>query len=192
MPTPPRATNRGPAAAPENRRALLDAARRVFADRGYHAPLQAIAQEAGVGQGVLYRHFPSRLDLAIAVFEQNLVELEAIAARPEDDAFLQLWARLVELLIEESAFVEMFLDARRSLPETDIGDRLVALVDGTLPRAQKAGLVNPELTSDDILQLQNMVYGVVATSIGPSAARAAVRDALALLAPILAPSSARS
>ncbi|NUU17821.1 TetR/AcrR family transcriptional regulator [Cellulomonas humilata] len=187
MPTPSRTSNRGPAAAPENRRAILDAARRVFADRGYHAPLSAIAQSAGVGQGVLYRHFPSRLDLAFAVFEEHLAELEAIAALPDDDAFLRLWSRVVELTVEESAFVEMFLDARRTLPETDIGERLPASVAATLPRAQAAGLVNARLTVADVILVQRMVYGVVATSLDAGQAKESVHRALALLRPLLGP-----
>ena len=180
-----RRSNRGPAAAPENRRALLDAARRVFADRGYLAPLSAIAQEAGVGQGVLYRHFPTRLDLAFAVFEEHLAELEAIAALPDDDAFVRLWSRLVELTVEESAFVEMFLAARHDLADTDLGDRLPALIEATLPRAQSAGLVSARLTVADVLLLQRMVYGVVATAVTDDEARDAVAQALALLDGVL-------
>ena len=76
MPAHHRRINRGPAAAAENRRAVLAAARELFAERGYEVPMQAIAKRAGVGQGVLYRHFPKRLDLALAVFEENFVRLE--------------------------------------------------------------------------------------------------------------------
>ena len=187
MPNPPSRSNRGPAAAPENRRALLDAARRVFADRGYHAPLSAIAQDAGVGQGVLYRHFPSRLDLAFAVFEEHFVELEAIVADLDAHTFGRLWTRLIELTVEESAFVEMFLDARRNLPQTDIGERLPALVARALPPARAAGLVNPRLTVDEVMLAQRMVYGVVATAIGPEQTKESVRQALALLNPVLLP-----
>ena len=187
MPNATRGSNRGPAAAPENRRALLDAARRVFAERGYRAPLSAIAQEAGVGQGVLYRHFPTRLDLALAVFEQHFVELEDIAAEPGPDAFGSLWTRLLELTVEESAFVEMFLAARHDLADTDLGDRLPALIEATLPRAQSAGLVSARLTVADVMLLQRMVYGVVATSVTDAEARDAVDRALALLGGVLAP-----
>ena len=185
MPNATRGSNRGPAAAPENRRALLDAARRVFAERGYRAPLSAIAQEAGVGQGVLYRHFPTRLDLAIAVFEEHFVELEALAAAPDAGAFGRLWTRLLELTVEESAFVEMFLAARHDLTETDLAGRLPALVEATLPRAQSAGLVSADLTVEDVLLLQRMVYGVVATAVTDDEAREAVARALALLDGVL-------
>ena len=70
----PRATksNRGPAAGPGNRSALIAAAREVYADDGLSAPFSAVAKRAGVGQGSLYRHFPDRTALAVAVFEENL------------------------------------------------------------------------------------------------------------------------
>ena len=39
-----------------------------------------VAKKAGVGQGSLYRHFPDRVSLALAVFEDNVAELEVMAA----------------------------------------------------------------------------------------------------------------
>ncbi len=54
-----------------------------MAARGHRVPLNAIAREGRVGQGVLYRHFPTRLDLAFAVFEENSAELER-AVEPAD------------------------------------------------------------------------------------------------------------
>src|SRR6188472_1508327 len=75
--------NRGPSAGPGNRRALIAAAREVFATEGLQAPFSAVAKKAGVGQGSLYRHFPDRLSLAVAVFDENLDELE-LAVEPAD------------------------------------------------------------------------------------------------------------
>src|SRR3954447_20413240 len=114
MATPAGRVNRGPAAAIDNRRAILQGARRVMAERGYHVPLSAIARDAGVGQGVLYRHFSTRLDLAFAVFEENFRELEALAGEPGPDAFGRLWDRVVDLTVDSAAFVEMVVDARRT------------------------------------------------------------------------------
>lgn len=180
-----RQPNRGPAAAAANRSAILVAARGLFAQRGYHVPLNAIAREAGVGQGVLYRHFPTRLALAFAVFEENFAELEALAQQPTQDTFARLWARLVELMQEASAFIEMVVDARRTLPaggpthEADA--RLAALLEAALVPARSAGVVSPTLGPADVQLALRMMHGVVVTSPDPDSARAAVRDALALL-----------
>ncbi len=155
----------------------------MFTERGYHVPLSAIAKYAGVGQGVLYRHFPTRLDLAFAVFEENLEQLETIGAEPDAGAFGRLWDRLVALTVDSAAFVEMAVDARRSLPGYTGGRRLQALIEVTLPRAQRAGLIDARITVDDVLLAHRMIYGVVVTEVEPAGVRAAVQRALRLLDP---------
>lgn len=75
-----RPANDGPKAAARNRAALIAAAREVYAEHGLEAPLSGIARRAGVGQGVLYRHFPDRAALADAVLEENVREVEEAAA----------------------------------------------------------------------------------------------------------------
>lgn len=176
-----RRVNRGPAAAVANRQAILDSARRLFAERGYHVALSAIAQDAGVGQGVLYRHFPSRLELAFAVFEESFAELEAVADESGPHAFGRLWARLIELTIETAAFVEMAVDARRSLPDYPGQQRLQSLVEATLPSAQAAGLVHAGISVADVLLAHRMIYGVVVTTPDPADVEAAAREAHAFL-----------
>ncbi len=52
--------------------ALLQAAVAVFKRSGVDAPVREIAEQAGVGIGTLYRHFPQRSDLIIAVFRQQV------------------------------------------------------------------------------------------------------------------------
>lgn len=174
-------SNRGPAAAPANRRAILRAARNLFAERGYRVPLSAISREAGVGQGVLYRHFPTRLDLALAVFEENFAELEAIAANDDPRAFAAFWERLVDLTISEAAFLEAAVDARRSRPGYDGEHRLRGLIEPLLDRAREAGLAPGRIGIDDLLLAQRMIYGVVVTAHDDAEARRSVGRALALL-----------
>ena len=52
--------------------ALLVAAKAVFATSGVDAPVREIAEQAGVGLGTLYRHFPQRSDLIAAVFRREI------------------------------------------------------------------------------------------------------------------------
>ena len=52
--------------------ALLGAALAVFATSGVEAPVREIANKAGVGVGTLYRHFPQRSDLIVAVFRHEV------------------------------------------------------------------------------------------------------------------------
>ena len=45
-----------------NRERLIASARRLFAARGLDVPVDDITQDAGLGMGTLYRHFPTKED----------------------------------------------------------------------------------------------------------------------------------
>lgn len=194
MPTPPpsvnrgsvgsaaRSANRGPAAAAENRAAILAAAHRLFAERGYLVPLNAIAKEAGVGQGVLYRHFPNRLDLAFTVFEQNLQEFEAVAGEPGPHTFGRLWNLLLEQTVREAAFVEMMLEARLSRTDYDGETRLRTAFTAALVPAREAGLAPDALDVEGVLLAWRMAFGIVATAPSPEEAWSALQRAFATAA----------
>ena len=68
----------GPAAprkradARRNEQTLLDAAAAVFVTSGVDAPVRDIAAKAGVGMGTIYRHFPTRADLIVAVYRHQV------------------------------------------------------------------------------------------------------------------------
>ncbi|MGY0055531.1 TetR/AcrR family transcriptional regulator [Streptomyces sp. LZ34] len=55
-----------------NQETLLDAAAAVFVASGVEAPVRDIAAKAGVGVGTIYRHFPTRADLIIAVYRHQV------------------------------------------------------------------------------------------------------------------------
>ena len=59
-----------------NEETLLDAAAAVFVASGVDAPIRDIAAKAGVGTATIYRHFPTRADLIIAVYRH---QVEALA-----------------------------------------------------------------------------------------------------------------
>jgi AcrR family transcriptional regulator len=57
---------------PARRRQLLTAAQAVFVANGYHgAAMDDIAERAGVSKPVLYQHFPSKLELYLALLDQH-------------------------------------------------------------------------------------------------------------------------
>jgi len=73
----------------QRRLQLLEAASEVFASKGYHAAaMDEIADAAGVSKPVLYQHFPSKLDLYLALLDQScdrLVEIVEEALASTDD-----------------------------------------------------------------------------------------------------------
>jgi AcrR family transcriptional regulator len=58
--------------AQRNEQALLTAAAAVFVTSGVEAPVRDIAAAAGVGMGTIYRHFPTRADLVVAVYRHQV------------------------------------------------------------------------------------------------------------------------
>ena len=61
-----------------NRALLLDAARRVFLERGYYAAtLDQIADEAGFSKGAVYSRFASKADMFLALLEDRITERAA-------------------------------------------------------------------------------------------------------------------
>jgi AcrR family transcriptional regulator len=73
--TPPARGTRLPRSA--RREQLLGAAQEVFVANGYHAAaMDDIAERAGVSKPVLYQHFPSKLELYVALLDQNTGQLE--------------------------------------------------------------------------------------------------------------------
>lgn len=174
-----RRTNRGPSAAAGNRAALIAAAREVFATAGYDAPLSAVARAAGVGQGSLYRHFPDRTSLALAVFEDGVAALEALAAEPcatLDD----LLALITEQTIASTAFIEMVSAYGDDLRIIAVRDRVAKVLDGKLAAARRAGHVRADLTTEDLILAVGMFAAVLTMRPAP-ARRVAAARAWALL-----------
>lgn len=153
--TPPK-LNRGPSAGPENRRALVAAARQVFAADGFSAPLSAVAKRAGVGQGSLYRHFPDRLSLALAVLDENVGELEEHTGRPDAtlDSLLDV---VIDQALVTSPFVEAILGEGDDPRVIALGTRLDRLAHALHAKELAAHRIADHVEPDDILMAISMV-----------------------------------
>jgi len=104
----------------ERRAQLLAAALEVFTAAGYHsAAMDEIADRAGVSKPVLYQHFPSKLDLYLAVLDIHIDSLvfeiqKAIASTPENSN------RVRETVVAYFNFIESEGEAFRLLFESDM------------------------------------------------------------------------
>ncbi len=150
-----------------NRQQLVDAARHAFEERGVDCSLDDIARRAGVGSGTLYRHFPTRDHLVLALMEEGLAELEREAGRlaeelPPSEAlvawlhayvehaarFRGLAARLVTTDLEQEPHV---IDCR---PVHEAGQELVLA-------AVAAGALAAPADPQDVLDLAAAVAWVL-------------------------------
>ena len=98
--------------AKRNYELLVTAARKVFDQEGGGASMEAIAKEAGVGIGTLYRHFPKRIDVVEAVYVDDVDELETVARTVS--AELEPWPAFVAWL---EAFVRYAMGKKRFMNE---------------------------------------------------------------------------
>ncbi len=79
-PSPPTVRERAHAA--RNRRLVLEAAKRLFAERGVDCvTMDDVAREAGVGKGTVYRRFGDRAGLALALLDERERELQDLVLR---------------------------------------------------------------------------------------------------------------
>ncbi|MET9503429.1 helix-turn-helix domain-containing protein [Streptomyces sp. NPDC006622] len=142
-----------------NRAALLEAAQRHFLKYGVGTSLEAVAKEAGVGPGTLYRHFPTREALLAAVLQTRSEELVARRADIErlGDASeaLEQWLRAMEEYFSAfSGLPEPLMAAARAQepgnPLTLPCDILITTTDRYVRAAQLTGDVRPSVTGYDL------------------------------------------
>jgi AcrR family transcriptional regulator len=141
-----------------NNAALLKAALAVFAASGVDAPVREIAERAGVGIGTVYRRFPHRSDLIVAVF-QNEVDACADAAAVLASEYapgkaLERWMqRYVDFISAKrglAAAIHSGDPAFDRLPDyfhARLGPALQTLLDAAIA----AGYVRANANADDLL-----------------------------------------
>jgi len=101
-----------------NREAVLDAARRVFLDRGYGgATVDAIAEEAGFSKGVVYSQFGSKADMFMALLEQRIAERAAqneriAAGKSLADASRELLLAANRDVVSERGWAQLLVEFR--------------------------------------------------------------------------------
>lgn len=153
------ASRRAPRAdAQRNLETIVEAAKTVFARSGVNAPVREIAEEAGVGIGTLYRHFPERSDLVVAVF-RGAVDAAADAApeiaaqHPPAEAVSQWMQRYVDFIGTKRGLVSALHSgdpAFATLPDY-FRERFHPALKGLLDAAAAAGEMRDDVDPADLL-----------------------------------------
>jgi AcrR family transcriptional regulator len=151
-----------------NEERLLDAAAAVFVASGVEAPVRDIAAKAGVGTGTIYRHFPTRADLIIAVYRHQVEACaEAgpalLSASASPHAALAQWIDLfVDFLVTKHGLAAVLRSDNASFETLHAYflDRLVPVCVQLLDAAVAAG----EIRSD--VQAFELMFGVGNLCIG--------------------------
>jgi AcrR family transcriptional regulator len=143
-----------------NEQTLLDAAAAVFVDSGVEAPVRDIAARAGVGMGTIYRHFPTRADLVIAVYRHQVEACaEAgpalLAGSASPHSALARWIDLfVDFLVTKHGLAAALQSdhARFEALHAYFLDRLVPVCAQLLDAAVAAGEIQPGIAAQALLR----------------------------------------
>jgi AcrR family transcriptional regulator len=142
-----------------NEKTLLDAAAAIFVTSGVQAPVRDIAAKAGVGTGTIYRHFPTRADLILAVYRHQVEacaeagpQLLATCATPH--AALGQWIDLfVDFLVTKHGLAGVLQSDNAGFQALHryFLDRLVPVCAQLLDAAVSAGEIRSGLRAFDLM-----------------------------------------
>jgi AcrR family transcriptional regulator len=173
------------AGARRTREALLAAAAQVFVEQGVNAPIREIASRAEVGLGTVYRHFPNRAELVVAVYRHQIdacADLaHELAGAPDPSRALAQWIdAFAEFLVTKHGLgvaLQSDDDNLRGL-HTLMLDRLVPACELLIDAAVAHGQLEPSVTAYALMRaVGNLCI------LGPGWERA---DALAMVHRLLA------
>ena len=149
--------------AQRNRERLIEAAREVFREQGYDASLDEVAKRAGVGPGTLYRHFPNRQALLEALYVGEVEEMCRSAAELDGsdpwealNAWFEGFTAYIATKRALAAELQNYLDPDAPLFQS-CRTALFAAGEPLLRNAQEAGIVRPDVSIGDVIQ---MVIGI--------------------------------
>ena len=130
---------------------VLDAATEAFAASGPDASIDEIARLAGVGHGTVFRRFPTKDDLMVAVIERHVGEMkaladEAVASADPGEAFFDFIQQVAALNMRTPGLHRCVVHCGGKPGAAE----LEALVDRIVSRAQRAGAVRRDVKPADV------------------------------------------
>jgi AcrR family transcriptional regulator len=143
--------------ATKNRSRIIDAAQALVMTSD-HLRLNEVAKRAGVGQGTLYRHFPTREDLLAAVYRHDVDELVAAApallAEHGPLGALSLWLRRVAdyARVKRGVFAAVKLAVQQDLSGHSLGS-IGNAVTMLLDAGKVDGTIRPDVDARDVILL---------------------------------------
>ena len=134
-----------------NHERVLDAATEAFAASGPDASIDEIARLAGVGHGTVFRRFPTKDDLMVAVIARHVAEMkalaeEALAAEDPGEAFFAFVQQVAELNMRTPGLHRCVVHCGGKPGSAE----LEKLVERIVARAQRAGAVRRDVTPADV------------------------------------------
>ncbi|MFI5719881.1 TetR/AcrR family transcriptional regulator [Nocardia sp. NPDC051750] len=161
-------TPRKRADARRNQKTLLDAAAAAFVESGVDVPVRNIAARAGVGVGTIYRHFPTRADLIVAVYRHQVEACAAagpdlLANSPTPHTALARWIDLfVDFLVTKHGLAEALQSDNAAFQtlHTYFIERLLPVCTQLLDAAVEAREIVPDIDPYELMRgIGNLCIG---------------------------------
>ena len=150
---------------------VLRAAREVFGELGYGAPMEDVARRARVGVGTVYRRFPTKDALFEAIFQDGIDQLAAFAETALDaedswEGFASFVWQMCELTATDRGLREVAFSKAYCGRGVDAGrNSLDPWVSKLVARAKRDGYLRPEVSSTD-MPLLGLMTGAVSEYAG--------------------------
>ena len=143
-----------------NQATVLEAAAAAFVEAGVDAPVRLVAARAGVGVGTIYRHFPTRADLVVAVYRHQIEACAAAGPRllaEADSPFAALceWVDLfVDFLVTKHGLAAALRDDAAGFASLHglFVERLLPVVTELLDAAVASGEVTADISPYELMR----------------------------------------
>jgi AcrR family transcriptional regulator len=142
--------------AQRNRERIIAAAMEVFAERGLEASTAEIAQRAGVGEATLFRRFPTKDDLILAIVETQMdvgiaIARDCLENTDPAEAVERFMTEMVERSVADRGVMESAKDACIAAPELESRRReFMAVASELVKRGQAVGAIREDVTGTDL------------------------------------------
>lgn len=146
----------------ENRARILAVAREAFAEPG-ETSMNQIAQRAGVGAGTLYRNFPTREALALAVYQEEVERItgavpDLLGQLPPIEALRHWITDLVEAMRRKHGLGDaLSAGAHQAIAEQSHGP-VIAAIEELLDAGKRDGSIREDADAGDLLQLTGALW----------------------------------
>jgi AcrR family transcriptional regulator len=151
--------------AKQNREQILEAAHKIFAEKGLSIPIGEIARQAGVGVGTIYRHFPTKEALFEAVNlshkQQLTADVKSLLNHPDPGkAFFDFFSRIMEEGFTNRALKDAFKNGTLGTRTANcaVFQDFHSAYTNLLTRAQQAKAVREDI---DMQDLSALLFGLL-------------------------------
>jgi AcrR family transcriptional regulator len=159
-----------------NREAVMEAAKKLFADEGLNAQMPDVARTANVGVGTVYRHFPTKDELIAALVADRFERLaqkarEGVAAADAWQGVCDFIRYSAQMQADDRGLCEVMGSRAEMMDAAARAAGLPELCEALVKRAQRSGQLRRDLAWEDIPMIACGLGRITQAAVGPASGR---------------------